>query len=240
MAHGPNGKEQSQSSQSSFRLSTVPFQFPSNDEFFKQFVSPGFDILTELSENRDAYKGGDVQLTIYKFPSSLVTILSQVSIRVPLVNNSNKPGLSITALCALNHGFNVIQSNSSIHNLLTIRERFDEVGAGAGTKDSWLVEGVSNIFQSFPLSVIDNPMGLPKSLNIHIGDGLKRAIFKFKQELGIEFSALATMCIMITLMDLDFILDERREEMKASIERFFRAVKVRTRIFEVLMSELER
>lgn len=193
--------------------------------------SPPFDVVQELSANRDTYVG-DQQATIYQFPSYLRTCLDRVRARV---DAASKPGLSIALSCCTSAGLQVLVKSPVIKSLLALKEEFDL----CDEVDAWTSEELANLFRSFSLSIPDSTLSDSRKQNLSIPDHLRSSLGSLSSDLGMSFSALVILCIMIALADQSAVLEERQRELVAGVELFLRRAQVRLRILQVLVDELK-
>lgn len=257
--YGPNGSTTSTSTSTS--TSTIPpglssvtsaasrytLACPTDPDSFA--AGPEFDILSELANNREEYSPSDkdVQLTIYKFPSSLLMLVDQTREKVPMTGkHSSRPGRNPTLACCLNYGLQTIASNVDVREMVKLRARFSNLlsdRAEDQTRDPIdlsMANVVFNFLDNFPCDIRDHSGSLCKKQWLSVGEKLKLALFNWKANLALSFDNFAVLCVQQALYEQPWILSEAREQMGKSVEGFYRSVRVRRRFSEILLAEIER
>lgn len=235
----------SPSSPSSPSLSRFKSAASNNPDTF----SSTFDLLDELSRNREQYTCDEIQLTAYRFPVSLLMVIDQTRDQIPISitnksedYNLSRPGRNPTINCCLQHGVNLIRAHEDIKSIIRLRGRFIAIirPENYQQRDADLAQAIFDAFEKFPLTVHDSSMSETRKQGLHLGKKLKDSIFGVRSELGVSLDAIVILCIQLSLSDAEWILPECRDRMRKSTEEFFRKVRVRIRMFEALLVELEK
>jgi hypothetical protein len=212
-------------------------------------AGPEFDILSELANNREEYSPTekDVQLTIYKFPSSLLMLIDQTREKVPMTGkHSSRPGRNPTLACCLSYGLQTVASNSDVREMVKLRARFSSLlsdRAEDSTRDPIdlsMATAFYNFLDNFPCDIRDHSGSQSRKQWLSVGEKLKLALFNWKANLALSFDNFAVLCVQVALQEQTWILAEAREQMAKSVERFYRSVRVRQRFSEILLAEIER
>lgn len=195
--------------------------------------SPPFDVVNELSVNRDDYVGND-PFTISYVPSFLRTCIDRVRARVVSVS---KPGLAITCACCITYGIRLISHHPDIKELLRLKEQLDLIDSSNINMDD--LEELAAWFRSFPITVPSHSAYTARKHNIYLPEHLKLELFDLGSELGTGGTSLATLAIMVTMADQTrVILAEHAELLNYSIDAFLRRVQIRVKVGTALLESL--
>lgn len=214
-------------------------RFRSSPSSSPDTFSTPFDLLQELSTNREEYASDEVQLTAYKFPGSLLMVIDQTRQQVPLTSTSSRPGRNPTINACLSHGVGILSQHKDIKAIFKLRSQLLEMlnGPNGRSKDVQLAKEIWNIFERFLWVGHDSET---RKQGLHLPEKLKQAVFAVKSDLGLSLDSIVILCIQLALHDQEWIHPEQQEEMKQSCDKFFRMMRVRRRMFEVLLAELEK
>lgn len=235
------------SSSPSVSASRFTLACPTDPDSFAS--GPEFDILSELANNREDYSPNDkdVQLTVYKFPSSLLMLIDQTREKVPMTGkHSSRPGRNPTLACCLNYGLQTIAANPDVREMMRLRARFSTLlseRAEDTTRDPIdlsMATAFYNFLDNFPCDIRDHSGSQCRKQWLSVGEKLKLGLFNWKSNLALSFDNFAVLCIQVALHEQPWILAEARESMAKSVEGFYRSVRVRRRFGEILLTEIER
>lgn len=204
-------------------VSTDPTQF-----------RPIFDLISELSHNREAYQGSEA-FTLCFVPSYLRTCLERVRARVGQVATS-KPGLSVTVAACIDYGTSAIHGQDDVARLIDIKNELDLMD---GVKADYLDQVVGWI-RGFNMAVPNaNGAHSVKRMNIFLNEYLKMRLFDMASDLGMSASNLSTIATMYAIADQPGILPEHSELLHAGVYSFIRQVKLRTSMAKALTDWLQ-
>lgn len=228
---GPSATPTSQQQQRRRRAITLPGSHAAPRRavpFHSAKLVPAFDVIAELSTNRDAYTGGEA-FALCQFPATLRTCADRLRQAVPA---SKKPGLSPTIACCISNGVMVIASHEDIRSLLSVKSRLDSVSDAA---DAGLVEEIGTWFTRFPLGVDNSSLSSVYRQNISLPEDVKSPACDLSSELGVSASALCTMAVMVTLATQPAMLPTHHERLNRTVDAFFRRVRIRSKAAVVLL-----
>lgn len=247
-----NGAERSSYSSSSSSLSstsplsTLDYLSQSSSRFrLAAAMDPdsfaaSFDLLHELSNNRDEYNSDEVQLTCYHFPSYLLMLVDQTKEQVPKGIHLSRPSRNAVITCCLSHGMGVLSKNEHISELFRLKRRMNVLTAGGNghNEDAVLAKSIWDVFQKWSVASRDSSDDSRQGL--YLSKNLKQAVFGIKTDLSLSLDSLVSICLQISLHDQDWVMGEIRRDMDSNIQQFFRAARIRRQIFEILLGELEK
>lgn len=206
--------------------------------FLTSNFRPSFDVVAELSTNRDRYMTPQgtpsSPVTIYGFPQYLLTLLLRVR---SAVEEGSRPGLSPTICCCLEHALDVLRSHPEVQELLVLRERHIRTPT---TRMIYEYEQISAILRDFDISVPDRAGMRPIRQNLTLTEGVKKELSVLAGELGVSLSSLCIIGVVITLSQQPEVFESRRAEMREDVETFFERVAARKRMYEDVLAGIER
>lgn len=195
------------------------------------------DIIEELTYNKDTYAiKGDTsgcQLTVYNFPSSLLTCIDRIRGRI-----SPRPGLNLTFACCVMNGLEVLNNNEDLKALQELKWRFANISAKV---NGYLSEAVAIFLRSYAVSIA-NPVHstVVRRQNLYLPEHVKESLGSTCLDLGISHSAIIYLCVMISLIDQEGIIHtQQHDEMSRAVDNFFASVKVRREIVGVILDYVE-
>lgn len=226
----PLGKDRKKSQSESSRADR--YHKPSLASLNPDTFVPPFDVLNELAHNKEQYVGDQYQ-TIYGYPSYLGTSLDRIRARVI---TTNKPGMLPTITCCLSYGLETLGSHPDVVSLIMLKERFDLLE----NVDSDLNDEVATVLRSFPLAIPDLAFSRCTKQNVALTETLKKEVYRIAGELGVSFSVVVILSLMVTLADQPSVLKDRRDMINQCLERFLIRVKIRAKLIEALLGVLGR
>lgn len=202
----------------------------SSVSFSAKSLSPSFDVVAELTTNRDAYQG-DEWFTLCTFPQSLRTSLDRIRHLVP----PPKPSLSLAVAACISNGVRVIEQHDDLRELGAIKARLDEVK----DVDAAYVDEVSTFLRWFPLGINDSAQVGSRRQNVKLPEDVHGEVVSVCDRVGLSASALCTLAVMVTLSSQDVILKGHSKQLNEIVETFWRRAKLRRAMAEALVETLE-
>lgn len=145
--------------------------------------------------------------------------------------------MSSTLTCCIYTGIDMLTSELIIRELLELQQLFTTIKIRSG--DEFLVPQIRELFNNFPIKAHDNNMSTTAKLNIRVPENLLHRVHDVGKRLGLSFSDLSILSILLALSDQEIVNPIYRKEFVDSIAVFMRQAKVRLRILECLISELQ-
>jgi hypothetical protein len=207
-----------------------------------------FDLLHELANNRDEYSSDEMQMSVYHFPSSLLMLIDQTREQVPKGVALTRPSRNSTIVCCLSYGIGILGKHEDIQELFRLKRKMNVITTSSNghpkdlehsySQDSVLIQSIWDVFQQWGIESKDNSKSSRQGL--YVSKKLKQAVSAVKTDLSLSLDSLVSICLQIAIHDQDWVLDELKTNMESNIGQFFRAARIRRRIFEVLLKELEK
>lgn len=210
---------------------STPHQPPQPSALDIEGFSPPFDILYELHHHRDTYTGTD-WLQIPGYPNSLRTVVDRI--RACVQCPTSKPSLSATISCLIYRGLDIISSNADMERLFELKASLD--GHEHLTPDE--IGELALWIRSFPMSIVDMSGQGTRRLNLTIPSELKVGLVEVSNELGTEFASLAIISQYACLAEQQSNIVRNKQDVTATLERFYSRLSVRRRMIEVLLASL--
>lgn len=202
----------------------------SSVSFSPHSLSPSFDVVAELTTNRDAYQG-DEWFTLCTFPQFLRTSLDRIRRQVP----PPKPSLSLAVAACIANGVRVIGQHEDLRALGETKARLDVLK----DVDAAYVDEVSVYFRTFPLGISDPAQTGVRRQNVKLPEDVHGDVLTVCDEVGLSASALCTLAVMVTLSSQDVILKGHTRQLNDIVETFWRRAKLRRAMAEALVETLE-
>jgi hypothetical protein len=217
---------------SSSTLTTVSSPAKRAVSFHLTDLTPSFDVLSELAQNRDLYSGGDWS-ALCAFPSALRAAVDRLRARV---SGSSKPGISTVLSCCIANGVQTIADHPDVQLLI---ETKGELDMADNTANATMVEEISGWFTSFPLGVGNPSLGSVRRLNLTIPDEVRKQAHELAGNIGASFSSLCTLAVVVTLATQQAMIVSHGKDMARMVDTFFTRVKVRRVVAEALLEMLQ-
>jgi hypothetical protein len=197
--------------------------------FSPSSFSPAFDMVLELTNNREHYIGKE-QSTVYGLPTYIQTCIDRVRYRV----EPEPPGISTTFCCAVHHGLSVIETSDIIDNLITLRRQMEDISAPALT-----LEHLLEWFRKFPISIPDGFGTGTVNLNIYSPEHIKHRVGNLKNRLGATVSSLLAISCMVGLSEqTSIILPEHKLDLDRAIKGLWGNASLRLELAKVFVTKV--
>jgi hypothetical protein len=214
--------------------SPSPARSPRRANSSPDLLRPPFDLVAELTLNRDRYHGPE-WVSIHTLPGYILTCLERVMTATAIHDPSiPKPGLSpIVAACCYSAA-DAVRDNPDVVATLALRTRLHSMDS----VDPEESEELAGFLRSFHLCMPNASTSGGRRQSVYMPNYIKTAVHDLADSLGVSMSGLMVVCIAITLADQPAVLRERREELEAAVGKFYRRVRMRRRIAEKWLDEM--
>lgn len=194
---------------------------------------PNFDVVYELTHNRDAYKG-DEKLTIYGWPKSYKTAVDLVRSYVGKDRSAGKPGTLLTLACCTAGSMPWWTDYTDPQDLSELQEELNL----DRTVDVYYREEATAWFGSFSVSMIDViGSGTKMEQDVLLPKHLKAQVGEIAEGLGVSSSVVLGLSVAITLSEQPCVPDEYRTQFDRTIDVFMQRVKLRIRVARMLLGK---
>lgn len=216
--------------------STSPGRRPRRANSSPDQMRPPFDLVAELSLNRDRYHGSE-WVSIHTLPGYILTCLERVITATALHDPAiPRPGLSPVIAACCYSAADTIRDNPDVLATFALKTRLHSLGE----VDPEESEELANFLRSFQLSMPNTSTSGGRRQNVQLPNYIKSTVNDLADSLGVSMSALMVACIAVTLADQPAVLSERRDELAAAVGKFYRRVRMRRRIAEKWLDEMTR
>jgi hypothetical protein len=198
----------------------------------REFDYAPIDVAEKLRRCYEWYSGASdtSALSLMGFPDSLITAIDKIRRRAFF--GSSRVGFSAAAACCLEHGVEVLDEHATITTIQRLKSRFDFMVNEDGDAE----EVVASFFRTF--SVVVSMPGANKRKNLHIPTSIKSRLSGLAEDLGVEISSFAVICMMVTISAQQCVNAQQRESFAKLVMAFLRRLELRVKGTEALMERL--
>jgi len=200
-------------------------------------IGPGalsnvFDVLVELQpSNRERYANPErtSYITIYAMPISVALTLERLRERV---TSTSKPGLEVSLACCAANGIVALEKDANLQELSLQRRRIFQIE----NPDAAFLEEARNWCDKCDIRL---PESDKAKLNVYMPDWLKMSVHGLAKQIGVAGWPLLILAVMTTLVTQRKTLDEHREIMRKSLNKFHRRMELRREIGKALIQFID-
>jgi hypothetical protein len=189
-----------------------------------------FDIIDELTVNRDQYSVGPedkcYNLSMLDFPSLCTIAVNGIKARMGLT--SVRIGVHTIISCCIANAIAIVDARNDTRRTLESRERFDLSNPDA---DGYIITQLNKWFDQFAGEIVFSG----ERQNIKLPLGVGSSLSELAKGLGLSNPTMAVVCSMITLCTQPSVNRHHRAAMSGHVEDFYRTVQVRIDGIDALM-----
>jgi|ERR1700674_19757 len=189
-----------------------------------------FDIIDELTVNRDQYSVGPedkcFNLSMLDFPSLCSIAVNGIKARMGL--NSIRIGVHTIISCCIANAITIIDKRDHTRQTLESRERFDLSNPDA---DGYIITQLNKWFDQFAGEIVFSG----ERQNIKLPLGVGSSLSELSKGLGLGNPTMAVICSMLTLSTQSSVNRHHRAAMSRHVEDFYQLIRVRIDGIDALM-----
>ena len=188
-------------------------------------LAPDFDVLTELQRDPRRFRGNDSCLSLYRYPSMLVTNIDRLRAQLP-----RQVGRNPTMACCLLRGVEDLSADPHVTQLAALKRELDTGGHDADPED-W--EDLMVWMRGYPYGL---PSGFGAKYSLWLPQEITESLSTLSSSIGLSLSSVAVLAILSTRADQPSCHPKQRAQLTAMVARFTRRTRFRVRMGRALLS----
>jgi len=198
----------------------------------QDLITNTFNVVDQLQTSFKLYSGGKSTVSLKIFPAYLGITVEQLKFKVRLPPNGRHPGSDPVYSCCLSHGMILLAEHGMIQELNRLKKM---AYTEATAENSGELEQLHLIIGSFQTSFIS---GATEELKVRVPSYLVADLVDLSRQLGMSQSNTMVLSVLVSVLSQPETESFQKEKIKSVLVPFFKMLKIRLRLLEVLISML--